>query len=107
LKYALEVREDLTIRILIEFLRKHHIGKKAEEAAMTGAEQLREEGERRTLLKLLRIKFPILPSQTEKLIERSSHDKIENWTERILSATSLRDIFGDDLIINNAKHDND
>lgn len=60
---------------------------------------------RQPLLEQLHIKFSTLPAQTEMLIEKISPEQINNWTLRILTATTLRDIFGDDLI--DAKYDNE
>lgn len=75
---------------------------------MTVAEQLELRGykraEQQVLLAQLHSKFSSLPAQTEKLIEKRSPEQLRNWLIRILTATTLRDIFGEDLI--DASQDN-
>lgn len=63
-----------------------------------GAERGRAEGEVRgraaVLRKLLGLKFGGLPAEVELRLERASCDQLELWTERVLAASSLEDVFG-------------
>ena len=81
------------------------LGPTAKEVAMTTADVLRAEGEARgraegeargraeTLLELLDLKFAQVPADIEQQIRTASTSQLETWTRRILSATSLDEIF--------------
>lgn len=60
--------------------------------------QLREtalqEGEARSLLRLLRLKFGTLEPEIEERVRSADVDHLAEWSERILTAESLNEIFG-------------
>ncbi len=55
----------------------------------------RQEGEARLLLRLLRLKFGPLDSETEERVHAAGADRLLEWGERVLTAESLQEIFGD------------
>ena len=63
----------------------------------TIADQLREEGvlseRRRMLLRLLRKRFGSLPPTAEERIRSADLDTLERWAERILTATTIDEVF--------------
>lgn len=86
----------------IEKLTKQ-LGPRAEEALMTGAEILRAEGEAKgeargqakTLLKLLDLKFGTPSEATVARVQSATISQLDAWVERVLSASSLDDVFKD------------
>ncbi|MBF0159732.1 MAG: Rpn family recombination-promoting nuclease/putative transposase [Magnetococcales bacterium] len=48
------------------------------------------------LLRLLRYRFPTLPNWVEQKVLGADLDVLAQWTDRILDARSLQDIFGDE-----------
>lgn len=50
------------------------------------------EGQARTVLKLLRLKFRRLPAGTTERVRAASEKELERWTERVLTAASLADV---------------
>jgi hypothetical protein len=60
---------------------------------MTTAEQLRAEGEAKTLLRLLALKFGPLPVEVVDRIQAGDSAELETWTERVLTATTLDEFF--------------
>jgi hypothetical protein len=79
------------------------IGKEVEEAVMTTADMLREEGvqkgikkgQREVLLKLLSLRFGELPEAVVAQVNTSSPAQLDLWVERILSASTLADVLAD------------
>ncbi|MQY24450.1 Recombination-promoting nuclease RpnA [Nocardia sp. RB20] len=73
------------------------LGPVAKEAAMTTAEQLRAEGEVKgqavMLIHQLTIKFGPLPQQMVNRVEAADATALERWSERVLTATSLPEVF--------------
>ena len=73
------------------------LGPKAEEAIMTIGQQLieqgRKEGQRATLLRLAGSRFGELPPATKARIESAGADDLDRWTDRLLAATRLEDLF--------------
>ena len=75
----------------------------AEQAAMTIAEQLRQEGEARgrvkervaMLTKLLTLKFGPLSSEHERVISEASAEQLEQYVERVVRAARLDDVFAE------------
>ncbi|NKY55961.1 DUF4351 domain-containing protein [Nocardia flavorosea] len=65
----------------------------AERLRAEGRVQGRAEGEARVLLKLLAAKFGTLPTETVHRIRSADTDELETWTPRVLTATSLDEIF--------------
>lgn len=70
-----------------------------EKAIMTLAEQLRvegrAEGEAKLLLRQLALKFGALSEPTRTRVTQASEDDLTRWAERILTATSLEQVFED------------
>ncbi|MBF0141773.1 MAG: Rpn family recombination-promoting nuclease/putative transposase [Magnetococcales bacterium] len=61
-----------------------------------GKKDGRKEGESSVLLRQLRRRFPTLPGWVEQKVLDANLDALAEWTDRILDARSLQDIFGDD-----------
>ncbi len=60
---------------------------------MTTAEQLRAEGDARTLLRLLSLKFGPLPDDVVRHVRAGTPTELETWTERVLTAATLDQFF--------------
>ena len=43
-------------------------------------------------------RFSNLPSWVESTVQTAELNKLEEWTDRILDARSLQDIFGDEVV---------
>jgi flagellar biosynthesis/type III secretory pathway protein FliH len=56
------------------------------------------EGERKALTKLLQARFGALPLTVITRIEAAELSDIERWLERVLTSTTLSDIFGDAVV---------
>lgn len=69
------------------------LGPLAKEVAMTTAEQLRAEGEAKTLLRQLAVKFGPLRDEVVDRIQSGDSAELERWTERVLTATTLDEFF--------------
>jgi hypothetical protein len=70
------------------------LGREAEEALMTTAQDLRAEGEANVLVRQLTRKFGPLPEPTEAAIRAASFEQLEVWTDRVLVAASLDEVLG-------------
>jgi hypothetical protein len=70
------------------------LGREAEEALMTTAQDLRAEGEANVLVRQLTRKFGPLPESTEATIRAASPAQLEVWTDRVLVAASLDEVLG-------------
>jgi len=55
----------------------------------------RQEGEARVVLQLLRLKFGPLDPEIEDRVRSADADRLLGWSERILTAESLQDVFRD------------
>jgi hypothetical protein len=51
------------------------------------------QGERKTVLRLLRLRFGSLPTGVLERIEAADGPSIERWSERLLTAQRLSDVF--------------
>ncbi|MDU9049366.1 MAG: Rpn family recombination-promoting nuclease/putative transposase [Candidatus Electrothrix sp. Rat3] len=60
-----------------------------------GRQEGRQEGEVRLLLRLLRKRFGDLPGWAEERLRRASSAMLENWSERILTASTLDEVFSE------------
>ena len=60
-----------------------------------GREEGRQEGEVRVVLRLLRLKFGPLDPEIEERVHSADADRLLGWSERILTAESLQDVFRD------------
>ena len=68
---------------------------KAEGIAEGKAEGL-VEGKASTLLRQLGRRFPMFPSHIETLVRAATNDQLDEWSDRILDARELSDVFGPD-----------
>ena len=66
-----------------------------EQGIEKGIEKGRAEGEAKILQKLLKLRFGPLSATLEARISQASTEEIECWTDRILEAASLEDVFRD------------
>jgi hypothetical protein len=69
------------------------LGPEAEEAYMTTADMLRAEGQAKTLARLLTLKFGGLPDSAQARLQAASAEQLTAWTDRVLTATTLDEIF--------------
>jgi predicted transposase YdaD len=60
-----------------------------------GRQEGRQEGEARVVLRLLRLKFGPLAPEVEERVRSADADRLLEWSERVLTAERLQDIFGD------------
>ncbi|MCA9531012.1 MAG: Rpn family recombination-promoting nuclease/putative transposase [Myxococcales bacterium] len=80
------------------------LGPGGEEAFVTGAEQLREQGRQqglqagqaRVLLKQLHLRFGTVPDAYAQRLQTSTEQDIDRWAERVLGAPTIDDVFSDD-----------
>jgi hypothetical protein len=105
-RYIFEVGGERPVQVLRE-LAASEVGKEAEVAVVSYAEQLRREGERRgrrlggrqarrkMLLRLLSVRFGDLPEAAIERVKAAKSSQLELWAERLLSASMLGDVFGD------------
>jgi hypothetical protein len=74
------------------------LGRNAEEAFMTTAQDLRDEGRvegvASVLVRQLTRKFGPLPESTQAAIRAASPAQLEVWTDRILAASSIDEVLG-------------
>ncbi len=63
------------------------------EDVMTAGEKLRQEGQRRTLLRQLRRKFGPLPPDAEARVAAADEATLDLWTDRVLTATRLEEVW--------------
>ena len=60
-----------------------------------GRKEGRQEGELRVLLRLLRRRFGDLPGWAEERLRQASSAMLETWSERILTASTLDEVFSE------------
>jgi len=60
-----------------------------------GREQGVQQGEARLLLRQLTARFGALPEPTRERVAAADAETLLVWSERVLSATSLDEVFGD------------
>lgn len=53
-----------------------------------------QKGEAQVLLRLIRLKFGPLSPESEEQVYAADSDRLLEWTERILTAERLEDVFG-------------
>ena len=58
-------------------------------------EEGRQEGEARVVLRLLRLKFGPLAPETEERVRSADADRLLEWSERVLTAERLENVFRD------------
>ena len=59
-----------------------------------GRAEGRAEGSANLLLRLLRLRFGVLPADLEARVRGSSTEELETWSDTIFDAQSLEDLFG-------------
>ena len=64
-----------------------------EEGRREGRQEGRQEGESRIVLRLLRLKFGPLAPEIEERVRSADADRLLEWSERILTAEHLQDVF--------------
>jgi hypothetical protein len=102
IRYILEVNPEVTPGELQGLVAKT-VGSDAEEAVVNAVEKLMEQGRaqghaqgaRQLLLKQLAARFGALPGDTAAQIEGASAPELEAWGLRMLSATSLAEVFSE------------
>ena len=67
----------------------------AEKLEQQGIAKGKAEGRAEVLLKLLTLKFGPLPDGVAQRLQAASVDELDRWTERVLSAKSLAEVFAD------------
>jgi predicted transposase/invertase (TIGR01784 family) len=117
LRYIMEVREDAT-DWLGDFVAEE-VSPEAEEAYMTAAEKLRQEGmlkglekgrieglekgrvegrvegQTELVLKLLALKFGPLSVEQAQRVQGASIEQLDRWAERVLDAESIAEVLGE------------
>ncbi len=89
-----EVSAALTLEEL-ETMLAESIDRWNREIREEGRQEGRQEGEARLVLRLLRLKFGPLEPDIEERVRAADTDRLLGWSERILTAESLRDVFQD------------
>ena len=64
-----------------------------QEGRQEGHQEGRREGEAEMLLRLLRIRFGTLPTDTVARVQAAAPDTLLHWSERVLSAATLDEVF--------------
>ena len=59
----------------------------------TIADQLREEGRIELLMRQVRKRFGEIPPAVEERIRAADRDTLDRWAERILTATTIDELF--------------
>jgi Putative transposase, YhgA-like/Domain of unknown function (DUF4351) len=89
-----EVSDALTLEE-VETMLAESIDRWNREIREQGREEGRQEGEARILLRLLRLKFGTLAPEVEERVLSTDVDRLEEWSERVLTAQRLQDVFGE------------
>ena len=58
-----------------------------------GIQKGRQEGEIRILLRLMRLKFSELDTETVTRVQSADTEQLSRWSERILSAKTVEEVF--------------
>ena len=99
MRYILEVNQHVGAEAL-QALLEREIGPEAKDTIVTTGQQLIEQGIQqgiqRVLLRQLRQRFgDSVDARVEQRITRASVEQIDTWTMRVLSATTLAELFAD------------
>lgn len=103
IRYILQVNKNVGAEELKDFL-VHEVGPEAGETVVTTGQQLIEQGRQQgieqgrqqMLMSLLRQRFEAgVDVHVEQRIATASLDQLEAWSLRVLSATTLADVFAD------------
>lgn len=60
-----------------------------------GLQEGRQQGEARVVLRQLRLKFGPLAPEIEERVRSADADRLLGWSERILTAETLQEVFRD------------
>ena len=105
-RYIWEAHERISVAAL-QALVAQEVGKDVEEAIMTTADLLREEGHKRgrkeglkdgqreMLLRLLGVRFGALPEDVVTRVNAAEPATLNLWAERVLTAPTLAEVLGD------------
>lgn len=101
LKYVLTTAETLNLEAFVEVVQEG-LSESTGENVMTIAEQLIERGIKKgflrcgheVLLRLLKKKFSNVPTHYQELVEQADETKIYKWSENIIDAKTLEEVFG-------------
>ena len=82
---------------------QEELGSEAREACMTAAQKLidqgrvegRAEGQAEMLLRLIAARFGTPPPSIAARVRAASSVQLEQWAERVLTASSVTELFGD------------
>ena len=96
------IAEPELVRFRFEIAAMNPADRTEEEELIMNAQQMyddlirrtTDEGERRVLLRQLRRRFGELPEWVTARVEAAGPDELDAWTERILSARDLDEMFG-------------
>lgn len=91
-RWTRETREEGRQEGLQEGLQKG-LQKGRQEGLRKGRQEGRQEGEARILLRLLRFKFGPLAPEVEDRVHSADADRLLEWSERVLTAEQLQDVF--------------
>ncbi len=102
LNYVYQASDAVTVEGVQEFARR--LGPSAQEVAMTLAQRISEEGRREgrqeakekqcsRMLRQISLRFGELPDQVVQRVNQATDEDLDRWTEQILTASSLADIF--------------
>ena len=69
------------------------VEKGRQEGRKEGRKEGRQEGEAQMLLRLLRLKFGVLPEEVQRRIESAEADALLALSERVLTANSIDEVF--------------
>nr|WP_052567579.1 DUF4351 domain-containing protein [Candidatus Magnetobacterium casensis] len=69
----------------------------AREEQEKGRQEGRQEGVATMLLRMLRARFAAVPPGIETMVMTADTSRLEHWGDRIFSAQSLQDVFGEEV----------
>jgi AcrR family transcriptional regulator len=100
LRYILEVNDEHLAAEQLKALLEREIGPEAKDTIVTAAqryiEQGRQEAKSEVLLRLLRRRFGgAVNDEIERRIAAGSAEQIDTWTDRVISAATLAELFTD------------
>jgi hypothetical protein len=73
-----------------------NVAKWADEIRRESTKKAKKEGNVNLLTKLLKLKFGSFPSKYHTMIQAANVRIIEGWAEKILTANTIEDIFGEE-----------
>lgn len=69
-----------------------------QEGLQQGRQEGRQEGERRLVLRQLRRRFGELPEALRERVEAAQCEELERWSDRLLAAGSLDEVFAEEPV---------